>query len=177
MISQIGKALSSHAHIKKTQAMGENSQRRFYQSCKAAGRDIKKSSKKQDIKHIDFIVDGKTFDVKGIKPTHKKAMVVLEIKNVQGKEGWCSDKGPDYIAFDFGLFFVEVCNKKLQNLISKKCDLTNAVSDYKKCLYKSFTRKGRQDLITMVTLVDLVKECGCNFLAYEDWHEEMDSLL
>ena len=48
MISKVGKALSSKQHIERTQAMGESSQRRYYQSCKAAKKEIKKTKKKDD---------------------------------------------------------------------------------------------------------------------------------
>ena len=85
MISLKAKQLSSNQHIKMSRFVGENGQRRFYDSCRAAGIDIKKASASQDMKHIDFIVNGETVDAKGIKNTHKKGQILLEIKNKPSK--------------------------------------------------------------------------------------------
>ena len=176
MISLKAKQLSSNQHIKMSRFVGENGQRRFYDSCRAAGIDIKKASASQDMKHIDFIVNGETVDAKGIKNTHKKGQILLEIKNVQGKDGWCSKSGPDWIAFDFGLFFIQVLNKDLQKLIKKNCDLTKRVSKISDALHKGYSRKDRDDLMTIVLLTDVIKSCKHSFLPIEPFYEEMELL-
>lgn len=171
MISQTAKNLSSHQHINMSRFIGEDGQRKYYNSCRAAGLDIKKTGKKDDINHIDFVVDGKTIDAKGLKKTHKKGQILVEIKNVQGKDGWCSKSGPDFIAFDFGAFFFHVKNSDLLKLVNKKCNLNDAVTKADFALYKGYTRKGRLDLMTIVSLTDVIKECEHWYLPSEPFNE------
>lgn len=168
--------MSSPQHIKKSRFTGENGQRRFYDSCKAIGREIYKSTKEQDIGHVDFLLDGETVDVKGLKDSHKRAQILIELKNVQGKHGWCSPKGPEWVAFDFGIFFINVKNSDLLKLVAKKCDLTDLVSKCPEALYKGYSRKDRGDLMTLVTLTDVVKHCKHDFIPYSEFHQEMDLL-
>lgn len=177
MISNKAKSISSRSHIQKSHRLGVNSERRFYDSCKAAGKDIRKTSKKSDINHVDFVIDGVTFDVKGIKDSHKEGKILLELKNVQGKRGWCNKEGtPEYIAFDFGLFFVIAKNIYLFELTQKVCALDDLVSRATDCLYKGYTRKGRSDLMTMVNLEDVFTHCLYEILPYQSFAEDMRSL-
>ena len=174
VISNKAKSMSSHAHIKRSWSVGEDGQQKYYQSCKAAGLDVKKATDKQDMQHIDFVVEGKTVDVKGLKDTHKEGKILLELKNVQGKDGWCSKSGPQYVAFDFGAFFFHVKNTDLIKLIKKKCDLAQKVSKISDALYKSYSRKDREDLMTVVSLTDVVKECEHWYLPNREWKFPMD---
>lgn len=177
MISNKAKSLSSHSHIKRSWSIGEDSQQKYYQSCKAANLDIKKTSREQDIGHVDFVVGGKTVDVKGLKDTQKEGKILLELKNVQGKDGWCSiSAGPEFIAFDFGAFFLHVKNSDLIKLVKKKCDLTASVSKISDALYKSYSRKDRSDLMTVVSLTDVIKSCNHWYLPSRSWMAEMDLL-
>lgn len=169
MISNKAKSMSSQSHIKRSWSIGENGQEKYYQSCKAANFDIKKTSKDQDMGHVDFVVEGKTVDVKGLKDTHKEGKILLELKNVQGKDGWCSKSGPNLVAFDFGAFFLHVKNADLIKLIKKKCDLTQTVSKISDALYKSYSRKDRDDLMTVVSLTDVIKECEHWYLPHKSW--------
>jgi hypothetical protein len=173
MISQTAKNLSSHQHINMSRFVGEDGQRKYYNSCRAAGLNIKKTRKKDDINHIDFVVDGKTVDAKGLKKTHKKGQILVEIKNVQGKDGWCSTNknAPDFLAFDFGAFFLHVKNSDLFALVKKKCDLTKIVLKADDALYKGYSRKDRNDLMTVVSLTDVIKSCEHWYLPSEPWHE------
>lgn len=169
MISNKAKSMSNQSHIKKSWRIGENGQEKYYQSCKAANLDIKKTTKEQDMGHVDFVVEGKTVDVKGLKDTHKEGKILLEIKNVQGKDGWCSKSGPEWIALDFGAFFFHVKNSDLIKLIKKKCDLTQEVSKISDALYKSYSRRDRKDLMTVVSLTDVVKSCEHWYLPHRTW--------
>ena len=92
MISNKAKNMSSVGHINKSISVGNEGQQRFYDSCKAANKEIKKTGQYDDIKnHTDFVVDGIGFVVKGLKQTQKEGKILLEIKNVQGEMGWCND--------------------------------------------------------------------------------------
>lgn len=174
MISNKAKAMSSHGHISRSYGVGEDGQQKYYQSCKAANMDVKKATNQQDMQHIDFIVDGMTVDVKGLKDTHKKGQILLELKNVQGKDGWCSKSGPDQISFDFGAFFLHVKTTDLLKLIKKKCDLTQKVSKIADCLYKSYSRRDRDDLMTVVSLTDVIKDCEHWYLPNIPYFPPMD---
>lgn len=174
MISKKAKHLSSDSHIKKSWSVGDDGQQKYYQSCKAAGLDIKKTKKEQDFNHIDFFVEGKSVDVKGLKDTHKEGKILLELKNVQGYDGWCSKSGPEWIAFDFGAFFLHVTNSDLIKLVKNKCDLKEKVSHVSEALYKSYTRKNRKDQMTVVMLSDVIKECEHWFLPIKPWSFPMD---
>jgi hypothetical protein len=177
MISDKAMGMSSHQHINRSFSVGQNGQRDYYQSCKAAKIDVKQATNAQDMKHIDFIVDGKTVDVKGMKDTHKLGQILLELKNVQGKDGWCSVSGPEWIAFDFGAFFFHAKTTDLIKLAKKKCDLAKRVYKAKDALYKAYTRSGRLDLMTVVSLTDVIKDCEHWYLPKREWMFEMDKVI
>lgn len=178
MMSRKAQGMSSGQHIAKSLSTGESGERRFYDSCKSAGIKIKKTDKKSDIGHIDFIVnEDSSYDVKGLKDSHKNGNILLELKNVQGKIGWCNNKNtPEWIAFDFGIFFVCVKNDQLFTLAEKKCDLKDKVTKAKDCLYKAYTRKDRKDLMTMVRLSDVLGECDHWILPYKEYRQPMELL-
>lgn len=175
MISKKAKQMSSRNHIKMSEAIGNEGQRKYYCSCKASGLEVKKASNSDDLKHIDFYVDGKSVDVKGLKETHKDGQILLEIKDVRGGDGWCSTSGPDFIAFDFGAFFLHAKTKDLIKLVQKKCDLSCNVSKIGDALYRSYSRKDRSDQMTIVGLSDVIKSCEHWFLANRDWNFPMEA--
>ena len=177
MISRKAQGMSSAAHIYKSQQTGQSGERRFYDSCKVSGKDIKKTSAADDMGHVDFVVNGVTFDVKGIKDSTKEGNILLELKNVQGKSGWCNKESkPQWIAFDFGATFLCVKNLDLYKLAYKVCDFDDTVTKAKDCLYKAYTRKGRKDLMTMVKLEDVLTHCEYRFLPYQEYSQPMELL-
>jgi len=178
MISNKAKSLSSAGHINQSFKAGTEGQQRFYDSCRALNKEIKKTSKSDDIvNHTDFVVDGQTFDVKGLKKTQKEGKILLEIKNVQGKMGWCNHElKPEWIAFDFGAFFLHVKNADLFNLAKEKCDLRDTVYRVNECLYKGYRRKGRKDLMSMVTLQDVLNGCEYWFLPYAKYQLPLEEV-
>jgi len=171
MISNKAKSLSSVGHINQSIKAGTEGQQRFYDSCRELGKDVKKASKADDIaNHTDFIVDGQSYDVKGLKKSQKEGNVLLEIKNVQGRMGWCNHElKPEWIAFDFGAFFLCARNTHLRELAENKCDWTDEVSSIENALYKGYTRKNRKDLMTVVTLYDVLNSCEHWFLPYQEY--------
>lgn len=178
MISRKARGMSSASHIQKSLASGQSGERRFYDSCKMAGIKIKKTDAKSDIGHIDFMVnDNNSYDVKGLKDSHKNGNILLELKNVQGKIGWCNNQNtPQWIAFDFGGFFLCCNNSDLYKATLDLCDLDDRVSKAKDCLYKGYNRNGRQDLMTMITLQDALNQCQHWFLPYQVYSEPMELL-
>jgi len=176
-ISKKAKGLSGGDHIAKSFKIGGSGERRFYDSCMFKGLDIKKTSSKDDINHVDFVVDGKTFDVKGLKDSHRNGLILLELKNVQGKLGWCNPSGsPEFIAFDFGLFFLCVKNSDLFNLSEECCDLDDLVSSALDCYHRGYSRRNREDLMTMVALNEVFVSCEHWILPYQEYRSPMQLL-
>ena len=178
MISNKAKSMSSAGHIQKSLSTGVGGEQRFYDSCRAAGKIIKKTSKRDDIKnHTDFVVDDLGFDVKGLKETQKEGKILLEIKTVQGKTGWCNHElKPEWIAFDFGAFFLCAKNTHLRELAENKCDWDKKAGNIKDALYKGYSRKDRKDLMTVVALYDVLNNCDHWFLPYKEYRSPMELL-
>ena len=97
------------------------------------------------------------FDVKGIKKVKRSDSETnehihwLEIKGITGMLGWVYGKA-DFFSFEIQNYWVVVAKQDLQSFISE-----NIVKEYSAypTLYKLYSRKGRQDIITMFTYYDL----------------------
>ena len=177
MISDKARGLSGSKHVAHTQKLMDESTERYHHSCLSAGLTIKKATKKQDIGHVDFVVEGETVDLKGLKNSTREGKILLEFLNVLGKTGWCNENGtPLWIAFDFGAFFLHAKNADLFNLAKDKCDLRDTVYKVNECLYKGYRRKGRKDLMSMVTLQDVLTECEHWFLPYSKYQLPMEEV-
>ena len=72
MISDKAKGLSGSTHVAHTQKLIDESTERYHHSCLAAGLTIKKTGKIQDIGHVDFVVNGETVDLKGLKNSSRE---------------------------------------------------------------------------------------------------------
>ena len=104
-MSDKARGLSGSKHVAHTQKLMDESTERYQHSCLSATLSIKKATKKQDIGHVDFVVEGETVDLKGLKNSTREGKILLEFLNVAGKTGWCNENGtPLWIAFDFGAF-------------------------------------------------------------------------
>ena len=119
------------------------------------------STKEQDIKeHWDVEIKFK-FDVKSVKKIrrndsyHNELYHFIEIKNVNGDNGWLYGKA-DFFAFETFKYFIIVSKDTLQNFIAE-----NVVKIYvdspDKALYCLYSRAGRKDIITMITSIDLMR--------------------
>ena len=71
-MSDKARGLSGSKHVAHTQKLMDESTERYHGSCLAAGLTIKKATKKQDIGHVDFIINGETVDLKGLKTPPEK---------------------------------------------------------------------------------------------------------
>lgn len=103
-----------------------------------------------------------TIDVKSKKRigrsdvNEQETIVWLEYKNVQGRNGWLVSC-VDILAFERDDDFILVKRKELQQMADELCDLTDMVTKSSEALYKGYTRKGREDLITQVKMKDIMK--------------------
>jgi len=124
--------------------------------------DYRKSSKKEQFKHIDYHSSFGTIDVKAKKRLNRgdgkeqDEFIWLEFKNVQGKAGWlCGET--NVIAFERDNDFVLVKRKDLLELALKICDIKHIVNKSTQALYKGYRRKGRRDLISLIKMSDILK--------------------
>ena len=67
-------------------------------------------------------------------------------------------------------------NSDLYELACDLCDLKDKVSSIGAAMYKGYTRKDRKDLMTVVSLSDVIKGCDHWFLPYKDFHHPMELL-
>ena len=107
-----------------------------------ANPGVRKSTREEDIHmHIDYWHDDQGVDVKG---NNLPDEIWVELKNVQGKHGWVFGEATS-IAFDM---------PDLAAFVKQEVDFSVTVPKseaYKKC----YTRRDREDLITMLVLDDL----------------------
>ena len=107
-------------------------------------------------KHIDYYIkvgeNKYSVDVKGNNPPHE---IWLEIKNTLGNNGWLYGDAT-HIAFDIPEMsgFILVKTKLLREYVSKnvKKEFVDRVDAYKKL----YSRKGKADVITYITITDLL---------------------
>jgi hypothetical protein len=128
-------------------------------------RVVPASFKEQTNNHIDYYVyDNKnryfTVDVKARKKfTNEDEDVWIEFKNVRGKSGWLYGSAT-MIAFERKDDFVLVGREKLKKICEELVDLTD-ICDRDSCLYKAYTRKGRQDVLSKIKFTDIFNNINC----------------
>lgn len=120
-------------------------------------KDAVPASESEDIyDHIDIKINTNV-DVKGLKKRNRSDEEVnehehwLEIKNVNGKNGWVYGE-THFFAFELKNYFIVVDKEDLQQFI--KDNIKKEIVS-KPTLYKLYRRKDRKDLITLVTSYDL----------------------
>jgi len=116
--------------------------------------------------HIDFYVKKGSFytslDVKAEKKISRKDYDVqsnflwIELTNVNGDFGWVYGKS-EYIAFETGEGFMLVKTELLREYIETKCNYDVYVDYPEQALYKLYNRRGRQDVVTLISVHDLIR--------------------
>lgn len=156
---------NSYDHTGFNQLCGEKAENIFEELAKKRGLKIKKSSFRQQLSHIDFLItnkENKTFfiDVKARKRVSRYTdsftdeLIWIELKNVQGNEGWlygCAD----FIAFERENDFVIVPRKNLI-LICDKLITSKIVEKSTEALYCRFSRKTRKDELSLIKMQDIL---------------------
>ena len=138
---------------------GRVAEERFVRAARKKGLGVKKSLRDEDMyDHIDYWLtlpdNAKRWGV-DVKGNNLPDEIWIEFKNVNGKKGWLYG-GATIIAFDMpeegGFSIVDrdelafFCEKHVRN---------EKVDDKKYAYLKKYTRKGRQDVITMLKLHDI----------------------
>ena len=157
----------SQSRRKYSSATGRVAEVRFIRAAEQLGFQVTKGSRRDDIHlHVDYwISHGESqkwrVDVKGKNPPDE---IWCEFKNVQGNPGWMYG-GSSVIAFDLpeeGGFSI-VNTKELREYC--ELNVSDEIVDHKSKAYKTrYTRKDREDVITILKLSDLK-----SLLSYRVW--------
>jgi hypothetical protein len=111
--------------------------------------------------HVDLNISV-GIDVKGLKKINRSDEETnehihwIELFGITGLKGWLYGKA-EFFAFELKNYWVVVAKEDLQKFIAEKCK--NKIHVDKPELYKLYQRKGRKDLITLVTSYDLLYIC------------------
>ncbi len=152
----------------ESSALGARAETSFYNAAQSSGWRIDDAPKQDQFKHIDYYVqigdDAKiSVEVKSRKKIKRSdtnlndEYVWIEFKNVQGNRGWLYGKA-DCIAFEREDDFLIVNRKSLARLCEKLCDLTKINTDVSLPLYTGYQRKGRNDLVSLIKLSDILTQ-------------------
>ncbi len=155
---------NQHDYTGMSSKNGERAEKLFVSLIEKVGGTTTPSTLAEQFKGIDFHVNlcGKV-DVKARRrnrdgddsPDAKK--VWLELKNVQGRNGWVYNEA-DYIAFERTKEFLVVKRLSLCELIDNLVDMDDIVLSPSECMYNLYSRVGRKDLLTKVH-VDDIRTC------------------
>ncbi len=139
--------------------IGKESEEEFLKRMLSKNRVVVRSSREQDMfEHIDFFVDGVSYDVKGQKSLDRNKVgrddiIWLELKNVRGDKGWLESK-VQKIAFQIKDKFYVVDREKLSIFTHKFVYMDRGVYNYKRYRYL-YNRKTKQDLLSYVFFNDI----------------------
>jgi hypothetical protein len=142
---------------------GQEVEREFADLLRKRDPDFRKATKQEQYRHIDYHSYFGTIDVKAKKrisrsdSSEQDDLIWLEFKNVQGKKGWLTGE-TSVIAFERDNDFVLFLRKNILYWAQRKCDLNDKVLHSKDALYKGYTRKGRNDLISIVNMQEMIDE-------------------
>jgi hypothetical protein len=132
----------------------------FKQLAISRGWSVKDSTPHQDMKHhIDVIATMDnlvcTFDIKARKKiaradeSAQDDWLYVEFLNVRGDDGWLYGKA-NFIAFEQSDAFLIVHRRSLAKYCEAVVDRKIKVAAPHLCQYKSYTRKGRSDEISLI---------------------------
>jgi len=140
-------------------ATGRVAEVRFVRAARNKGLLVAKSSHTEDIhEHIDYWLamskNGKRWGV-DVKGNNLPDEIWCEFKNVQGNPGWMYG-GATIIAFDMpeeGGF--AIVDREELAFFCEKHVKDEVVTDKREAYLRKYTRKDRQDVITILKLHDL----------------------
>ncbi len=142
----------------------------FGQIAESKNLEVKNARRRENIhKHIDKYVtqESKTWsvDIKARKKTSRNdssaqdEWIWIEFQNVRGNLGWLYGEA-DKIAFETQDSFVIVDRKSLIDYVENAVDMAKPVRKSYLAKYKTYQRAGRNDLLTMVELSEIQKNCN-----------------
>ncbi len=145
---------------------GDKAESSFETATRKAGLSCEKTSFQEEIRHIDFWIEGARLprtavDVKSRKKVKRAddkfndEVVWIEFANVQGRKGWLYGSS-DIVAFERENDFLLVDRKLLARLCEKLCDLSQLNVGFGMPLYTGYQRKGRKDILSLIKMTDIV---------------------
>jgi len=183
--SDIRKQMKTNEYIdERSVTMGENAEVAFDKAMKAMGCNVQESSKYENrVKHIDrWIVPLKWVDksgwrkhsvaveVKGMKrisrgsPNPQSKWLWVEFKNVAGGPGWLYGDAM-LLATEVEDGFYLLYLKSLREWAEWKVDRDAKVQYPNQAKYKSYSRKDRDDEMSLIQLEDFIS-----------WYEEKSGI-
>ena len=159
---------TSQSRRRYSNSTGRRAEVRFVRAARNKGLLVTKSSHTEDMhEHIDYWLamssNGNRWGV-DVKGNNLPDEIWCEFKNVQGKPGWMYG-GATIIAFDMpeeGGFAI-VDREELAFFCEKHVS-SEVVTDKRQAYLKKYTRKDRQDVITILKLHDLK-----SLMSYRVW--------
>ena len=157
----------SNSRRRYSNATGRCAEVRFVRAARNKGLSVTKSNHTEDIHdHIDYwlaLSSDKKWGV-DVKGNNLPDEIWCEFKNVNGNPGWMYG-GATIIAFDMpeeGGF--AIVNREELAFFCEKHVSDEVVTDKRYAYLKKYTRKDREDVITILKLHDLK-----NLLSYRVW--------
>ena len=148
---------------------GLGAEQLFDQIAESKSLEIKNAKRRENMqKHIDKYVteNGETWsvDIKARKKTSRSNSqaqddwIWIEFQNVRGNAGWLYGEA-DRIAFETQDDFIIVDRSSLIDYVEDVVDMGKSVKYSSQAQYKTYRRAGRNDLLTMVELSEIKKNC------------------
>ena len=151
-----------------SQKMGESAEQKFANLLESKEVLFREASLQEQYNHIDFVIspkDGISYgvDVKATKRTARhdsnlsSEKIWVEFQNEEGQLGWLYGQSK-YIVFDKsdenGFYWIPL--ESLREFCQEHC-IQGFASDAHDSLYKLYTKKGRNDVISQILFSDLKK--------------------
>jgi len=142
----------------------------FEQIALSKNLEVKTAKRRENIqKHIDkHLIEengqGWSVDIKARKKASRSdseaqdEWIWIEFQNVRGNAGWLYGEA-DYIAFETQDDFTIVNRKSLVDYVEGVVDMGKPVRKSFLAKYKTYRRANRNDLLTMVELSEIKKNC------------------
>ena len=164
---------TSQSRRRYSNATGRMAEVRFVRAAREKGLMVTKSSHTEDRhEHIDYWLamssQGKRWGV-DVKGNNLPDEIWVEFKNVQGKPGWLYG-GAAIIAFDMpeeGGF--AIVDREELAFFCEKHVANEFVANKKDAYLKRYTRKDREDVISILKLHDIK-----NLMSYRVWEYSKD---
>ena len=148
---------------------GLGAEQLFDQIAESKSLEVKNAKRRENMqKHIDKYVteNGETWsvDIKARKKTSRSNSqaqddwIWIEFQNVRGNAGWLYGEA-DRIAFETQDDFIVVDRSSLIDYVEDVVDMGKSVKYSSQAQYKTYRRAGRNDLLTMVELSEIKKNC------------------
>ena len=149
---------------------GLTAEKEFSRLAKLRGFKVEPATGMEQFDHIDFHLtsdeeDGimtAMVDVKSRKRISRSdesfhdELVWIEFKNVRGKDGWLYGLA-DFIAFEIEDSFILSFRKELVDWCESRINIRTKVLNPEDALYSGYSRKGKQDLLSLIKMRDIEK--------------------